>query len=231
MFDVRFLPNPHYEPRAAAADRERRERRRVHQPRRRARRVLRAPAPAARLPAAPVPGRGQGAPGGGDRLHRRAAPVGRDRRAPRSRYGDRRRVPGRGRPPRRRAAGVIDHVGFEVSDLPRSARFYDAVFYALGARRMLESEHAIAYGVNGPEFWIVVRGRAPPARATATSRCRRAARRRSTPPTRPAWPPAAATTARPGRARSTGAATTPPTCAIPDGLRVEVVSAGDRARG
>jgi catechol 2,3-dioxygenase-like lactoylglutathione lyase family enzyme len=56
---------------------------------------------------------------------------------------------------------MIDHVGFEVSDLDRSARFYDAVFYALGARRMFESEHAVAYGTNGPEVWIVVRGRAP----------------------------------------------------------------------
>jgi catechol 2,3-dioxygenase-like lactoylglutathione lyase family enzyme len=56
---------------------------------------------------------------------------------------------------------VIDHVGFEVSDLERSAAFYDAVFYALGARRMVESERAIAYGTNGPELWIVVRGLAP----------------------------------------------------------------------
>jgi catechol 2,3-dioxygenase-like lactoylglutathione lyase family enzyme len=56
---------------------------------------------------------------------------------------------------------MIDHIGFEVSDLPRSARFYDAIFFALGARRMFESEHAVAYGINGPEFWIVVRGRAP----------------------------------------------------------------------
>jgi catechol 2,3-dioxygenase-like lactoylglutathione lyase family enzyme len=56
---------------------------------------------------------------------------------------------------------MIDHVGFEVSDLQRSARFYDAVFYALGARRMFESEHAVAYGINDPQLWIVVRGRAP----------------------------------------------------------------------
>ena len=56
---------------------------------------------------------------------------------------------------------MIDHVGFEVSDLSRSARFYDALLFALGARRMLESEHAIAYGINGPQVWIVVRGRAP----------------------------------------------------------------------
>jgi catechol 2,3-dioxygenase-like lactoylglutathione lyase family enzyme len=56
---------------------------------------------------------------------------------------------------------MIDHVGFEVSDLRRSGRFYDAVLYALGARRMLESQHAVAYGVNGPQLWIVVRGRGP----------------------------------------------------------------------
>jgi catechol 2,3-dioxygenase-like lactoylglutathione lyase family enzyme len=56
---------------------------------------------------------------------------------------------------------MIDHVGFEVSDLTRSAGFYDAVFYALGARRMFESEHAIAYGINGPLVWIVVRGLRP----------------------------------------------------------------------
>lgn len=56
---------------------------------------------------------------------------------------------------------MIDHVGFEVGDLARSRQFYDAVFYALGARRMFESEHAVAYGVNNPQVWFVVRGRPP----------------------------------------------------------------------
>ena len=56
---------------------------------------------------------------------------------------------------------MIDHVGFEVVDLARSSRFYDAVLYALGARRLISSEHAVAYGVNGPQVWIVVRGRRP----------------------------------------------------------------------
>jgi catechol 2,3-dioxygenase-like lactoylglutathione lyase family enzyme len=56
---------------------------------------------------------------------------------------------------------MIDHVGFEVSDLRRCARFYDAVFFSLGGRRMHESEHAVAYGVNSPIVWFVVRGRAP----------------------------------------------------------------------
>lgn len=56
---------------------------------------------------------------------------------------------------------MIDHVGYEVSDLARSARFYDALLFALGGRRMFESEHAVAYGVDGPTLWIVVRGRTP----------------------------------------------------------------------
>jgi catechol 2,3-dioxygenase-like lactoylglutathione lyase family enzyme len=56
---------------------------------------------------------------------------------------------------------VIDHVGFEVAELPRTVRFYDALFFALGARRMFESEHAVAYGINGPLIWFVVRGLEP----------------------------------------------------------------------
>jgi catechol 2,3-dioxygenase-like lactoylglutathione lyase family enzyme len=56
---------------------------------------------------------------------------------------------------------MIDHVGFEVSDLVRSAAFYDAVFFALGVRRIHEGTHARAYGVNQPSFWIVTRGRRP----------------------------------------------------------------------
>jgi catechol 2,3-dioxygenase-like lactoylglutathione lyase family enzyme len=56
---------------------------------------------------------------------------------------------------------MIDHIGFEVTDLRASGLFYDAVFFALGGRRMFESEHAVAYGINDPQLWIVVRGRPP----------------------------------------------------------------------
>jgi catechol 2,3-dioxygenase-like lactoylglutathione lyase family enzyme len=56
---------------------------------------------------------------------------------------------------------MIDHIGFEVSDLTRSARFYDAVFGALGARRLRTSGQGVAYGVTEPMIWIVVRGREP----------------------------------------------------------------------
>jgi catechol 2,3-dioxygenase-like lactoylglutathione lyase family enzyme len=59
---------------------------------------------------------------------------------------------------------MIDHVGFEVSDIPQSAAFYDPIFFALGARRMIESPYAVAYGINSATFWIVTRDRpGPPA--------------------------------------------------------------------
>jgi catechol 2,3-dioxygenase-like lactoylglutathione lyase family enzyme len=54
---------------------------------------------------------------------------------------------------------VIDHIGYEVSDLPRSARFYDSVFGAIGGRRLIDSDNAVAYGITAPIVWIVTRGR------------------------------------------------------------------------
>ncbi|MGO9822873.1 MAG: VOC family protein [Solirubrobacteraceae bacterium] len=56
---------------------------------------------------------------------------------------------------------MIDHIGFEVSELDRTTRFYDAVFFALGARRMHDSERAVAYGISSPVVWFVVRGLRP----------------------------------------------------------------------
>lgn len=53
---------------------------------------------------------------------------------------------------------MFDHIGFEVADLARAARFYDAVLHALGVRRMFASEHAVAWGDNEPQLWVVVRG-------------------------------------------------------------------------
>jgi len=55
---------------------------------------------------------------------------------------------------------MFDHVGFEVSDLARSAAFYDAVMHRIGGRRMHESDAAIAYGRTRASLWIVARGRA-----------------------------------------------------------------------
>jgi catechol 2,3-dioxygenase-like lactoylglutathione lyase family enzyme len=57
---------------------------------------------------------------------------------------------------------VISHVGFEVGDLAASGRFYDAVFFALGARRLHASGHAIAYGTEEPRFWLTARNAPAP---------------------------------------------------------------------
>jgi len=56
---------------------------------------------------------------------------------------------------------VIDHVGLEVSDLARSAAFYDAVLGRLGVRRVVDGAAAVAFGSHEPRLWIVARGRAP----------------------------------------------------------------------
>jgi len=56
---------------------------------------------------------------------------------------------------------LFDHIGLEVTDLERSARFYDALMYALGGRRMFEGPGAIAYGIDRPQLWLVARGRGP----------------------------------------------------------------------
>jgi len=52
---------------------------------------------------------------------------------------------------------MIDHLGLEVSDLERSGRFYDAIFYALGVRRLHANEHVIGWGVEEPVFWLTAR--------------------------------------------------------------------------
>jgi catechol 2,3-dioxygenase-like lactoylglutathione lyase family enzyme len=56
---------------------------------------------------------------------------------------------------------LFDHIGLEVSDLERSARFYDALMFAIGGRRMFEGPGAIAYGLDRAQLWLVARGRGP----------------------------------------------------------------------
>ena len=49
---------------------------------------------------------------------------------------------------------MIDHFGFQVSDLDASARFYDTVLATLGHRRVMDFGVAIGYGTDEPDFWI-----------------------------------------------------------------------------
>ena len=54
---------------------------------------------------------------------------------------------------------MIDHTGLGVSDVARSAAFYDAALGALGMRRAAQLPadtglDAIGYGTDYPVFWI-----------------------------------------------------------------------------
>jgi len=56
---------------------------------------------------------------------------------------------------------VIDHVLLEVADAERSGVFYDAVFFALGGRRMAAHEGSVAWGTDEPVLELAVRGESP----------------------------------------------------------------------
>jgi catechol 2,3-dioxygenase-like lactoylglutathione lyase family enzyme len=49
---------------------------------------------------------------------------------------------------------VIDHVSIPVSDLGRSARFYEAVLATLGYAKLEMRPATIAFGKRYSEFWL-----------------------------------------------------------------------------
>ena len=49
---------------------------------------------------------------------------------------------------------MLDHVGFQCTDLEASAVFYDAVLAPLGARRLMDFKVALGYGTDHADFWI-----------------------------------------------------------------------------
>ena len=119
---------------------------------------------------------------------------------------------------------MIDHVGFEVADLARSAAFYDAVFGALGGRRVHAGPHAIAYGTRDAAA-VDRRARAAPG---ARLRTRRADRARAARPSTAAHRAALANGGRddgaPGLRPQYGPLYYAAYVRDPDGLRVEFVS-------
>lgn len=50
---------------------------------------------------------------------------------------------------------MIDHVSIGVSDLVRSAAFYDRVLATLGVARLFEAGDHIAYGRRGEPYFII----------------------------------------------------------------------------
>ncbi|HEU4349848.1 MAG TPA: VOC family protein [Actinoplanes sp.] len=51
---------------------------------------------------------------------------------------------------------MLDHVGFQCTDLAASAAFYDTVLAPLGITRMMDHQVAMGYGIDFPDFWIGV---------------------------------------------------------------------------
>ena len=57
---------------------------------------------------------------------------------------------------------MIDHVSVGVSDLDRSARFYEVALAPLGLSRLVTRPATVGFGKSYPEFWINLRaGTAP----------------------------------------------------------------------
>ncbi|MGJ4912803.1 VOC family protein [Bradyrhizobium sp. HKCCYLRH2060] len=70
---------------------------------------------------------------------------------------------------------MIDHVSVGVSDLARSARFYERALAPLGLTRLIERPSTIGFGKAYPEFWINLRaGMARVSAETGSHLCFRA---------------------------------------------------------
>jgi catechol 2,3-dioxygenase-like lactoylglutathione lyase family enzyme len=52
---------------------------------------------------------------------------------------------------------MIDHISVGVSDLERSARFYEVTLAPLGLSRLVTRPATVGFGKSYPEFWINLR--------------------------------------------------------------------------
>jgi catechol 2,3-dioxygenase-like lactoylglutathione lyase family enzyme len=57
---------------------------------------------------------------------------------------------------------MIDHVSVSVSDLERSARFYELALAPLGLSRLVARPATVGFGKSYPEFWINLRAQMTP---------------------------------------------------------------------
>jgi catechol 2,3-dioxygenase-like lactoylglutathione lyase family enzyme len=57
---------------------------------------------------------------------------------------------------------MIDHISVGVSELERSAKFYEATLAALGLARLVTRPRTVGFGRAYPEFWINLREDMPP---------------------------------------------------------------------
>jgi catechol 2,3-dioxygenase-like lactoylglutathione lyase family enzyme len=73
---------------------------------------------------------------------------------------------------------MIDHISVGVSDLERSARFYEAMLAPLGLAKLVTRAATIGFGKNYSEFWINLRPNMAP--VAADSGCHICLRAKST---------------------------------------------------
>ena len=52
------------------------------------------------------------------------------------------------------ADSIIDHVSLSVSDLERSAAFYEKALAPLGIKRIMKGSSGIGFGKAMPNFWV-----------------------------------------------------------------------------
>ncbi|MGC1555451.1 MAG: VOC family protein, partial [Bradyrhizobium sp.] len=52
---------------------------------------------------------------------------------------------------------MIDHISVGVSDLERSARFYEATLAPLGLEKLVTRPTTVGFGKRYPELWINLR--------------------------------------------------------------------------
>jgi catechol 2,3-dioxygenase-like lactoylglutathione lyase family enzyme len=70
---------------------------------------------------------------------------------------------------------MIDHISVGVSDLDRSARFYEATLAPLGLSWLVTRPATVGFGKTYPEFWINLRaGMAPVEEGSGVHICLRA---------------------------------------------------------
>ena len=70
---------------------------------------------------------------------------------------------------------MIDHISVGVTDLDRSAKFYETTLAALGLTRLVARPRTIGFGKAYPEFWINLReGMAPVSPESGVHICLRA---------------------------------------------------------
>jgi catechol 2,3-dioxygenase-like lactoylglutathione lyase family enzyme len=52
---------------------------------------------------------------------------------------------------------MIDHISIAVSDIARSAAFYEQVLAPLGLRKIIDWGERVGFGKNYPELWLNLR--------------------------------------------------------------------------